>query len=249
MNDETHWETGPEMEHEQGRKREPLFNLPLVIIAILAVATIIEFLVSYVFSADAVDEIYYFGGFIPARYGGSIHGEWLAAVLSPITYAFLHGGWEHLIFNGIWLAAFGSPVAARLGGTRFMALWIVTSVISAFSFDLANMGNVALLVGASGAISGMTGAACRFVWAGGGLRDPESYRTVTRLTIMEALMNRQVLFFAGFWFIANVGLAAAGIGAPGEGQAVAWEAHLGGFISGFFLFPLFDPVRRRTGEH
>jgi membrane associated rhomboid family serine protease len=30
----------------------------------------------------------------------------------------------------------------------------------------------------------------------------------------------------------------------GEGAQIAWEAHLGGFLAGFLLFSLFDPVRR-----
>ena len=31
------------------------------------------------------------------------------------TYALLHGSWMHVIFNSVWLAAFGSPVARRCG--------------------------------------------------------------------------------------------------------------------------------------
>jgi membrane associated rhomboid family serine protease len=29
---------------------------------------------------------------------------------------------------------------------------------------------------------------------------------------------------------------------PGVGQAVAWEAHIGGFLAGLLMFSLFDPV-------
>lgn len=243
MDDFSKGEQQPEYDLEQGRRREPLFNIPAVVLIILAIATLIQLLISYVFDANMVDIVYYYGGFIPARYGGQIEGEWLSAVLSPITYAFLHGGWEHLIFNGVWLAAFGTPVALRLGSSRFILFWIITSIISAFTFDIANYGSTALLVGASGAISGLTGADCRFVWSARGLRMPHQHQMAPSLSIMEAVTNRQVMIFAGFWIFANVILAAGGIGAPGVDQAVAWQAHLGGFLAGFFLFPLFDPKR------
>jgi len=32
------------------------------------------------------------------------------------------------------------------------------------------------------------------------------------------------------------------IGLPGGEQSIAWEAHIGGFLAGLLLFPLFDPV-------
>lgn len=228
--------------------REPLLNIPGVIVGILALLVIIQLLISYVFNDYQINDIYYYGGFIPTRYGGELSGEWLAAIFSPVTYSLLHGGWEHLIFNAIWLVAFGSPVAARMGALRFLLFWIVTSVVGAFVFAAFNMHSMALLVGASGAISGLTAAACRFVWAGRGLRHPETYMYVERLSIVEAVQNRQVLIFTAFWFLANVVLAAGGVFSPEQGQAVAWEAHLGGFIAGFLLFPLFDPVRYSGGS-
>ena len=231
---------------EEPRRPEPLFNIPGIVVLIIAMTVAVQLLVYYVLSPSSSDLLYYYGGFIPARYGGAIHGETLAALSSPITYAFLHGGWEHLIFNDIWLAVFGSPVARRFGNGRFVIFWVVTSIASALAFDLGNFASQALLVGASGAISGLTGAACRFVWSGRGLRDPESYRLAPALSIVQALSNVEVLSFIFFWFVANVVLAASGLATPGEAQAVAWQAHLGGFIVGFVFFPLFDPVRRLT---
>ncbi len=224
--------------------REPLFNVPPAIVFIVAVTVLIEVLVSWVLDDSVVQALYYYGGFVPARYAGSLSGETLPAFTSPITYAFLHGGWEHLIFNDIWLAVFGTPVVLRIGSVRFALFWIVTSVASAFAFDLANLGVETLLVGASGAISGLTGAACRFVWSGrGGMRDPALAALQRRLSIMETIQNREVLMFIAFWLVANVVLAGLGVGAPGQTQAIAWQAHLGGFLAGFLLFPLFDPVR------
>ena len=228
------------------RRREPLFNLPSVIIIIIGLTVAVQLLIAFVFDEAMVERFYYYGGFIPARYGGSLGNEILPAVTSPVTYAFLHGGWEHLIFNDLWLAVFGTPVALRIGAWRFVILWLVTSVIAAFAFDVANLGQEALLVGASGAISGLTGAACRFVWGGRGLGDISASSARPRLSIGQTLRSREVLIFIVFWFVANVVLAGLGVGAPGQAQAVAWQAHLGGFLAGFLLFPWFDgPVARR----
>lgn len=224
-------------------EREPLFNVPSVIVFIVAVTVLIEVLVNWLLDDTAVNALYYYGGFIPARYAGSLSGELLPALTSPVTYAFLHGGWEHLIFNDIWLAVFGTPVALRIGVVRFAVFWIVTSVAAAFAFDIANFGSETLLVGASGAISGLTGAACRFVWSGdGSMRDPALSAIQRRLSVMETLRSREVLLFIAFWLVANVVLAGLGVGATEQAQAIAWQAHLGGFLAGFLLFPLFDPV-------
>lgn len=230
------------------RRREPLFNLPAVILMIIGLTVVVQLLIAFVFDEAMVERFYYYGGFIPARYGGTLAGELVPALTSPITYAFLHGGWEHLIFNDLWLAVFGTPVALRIGALRFLLLWLVTSVIAAFAFDVANIGQEALLVGASGAISGLTGAACRFVWGGRGMGNISAATVRPRLSIGQTLRTREVLIFIVFWFVANVVLAGLGVGAPGQAQAVAWQAHLGGFLAGFLLFPWFDGGDRRRGR-
>jgi membrane associated rhomboid family serine protease len=54
-----------------------------------------------------------------------------------------------------------------------------------------------------------------------------------------------VLIFLGVWFVVNLGF---GLGTlPGDfgGGSIAWQAHIGGFIAGLLLFPLFDPVGTR----
>lgn len=237
-----------EVWEDEGRRdgREPLFNIPPAIVLIVAATVLVQVLVYWVLSDSAIQALYYYCGFVPARYGGSLSSEVLPAFTTPVTYAFLHGGWEHLIFNDIWLAIFGTPVVLRIGTMRFALFWIVTSVAAAFAFDLFNAQAETLLVGASGAISGLTGAACRFVWSGnGGMRDPALSAIQRRLSVAETLRSREVLMFIAFWLVANVVLAGLGVGAEGLAQPIAWEAHLGGFLVGFLLFPLFDPIGKR----
>ena len=62
------------------------------------------------------------------------------------------------------------------------------------------------------------------------------------------LSDRRVVSFLVVWFGLNLltGLAGAGLGL---GDAtIAWQAHIGGFLAGLLLFPLFD-ARHRGPAH
>ena len=74
---------------------------------------------------------------------------------------------------------------------------------------------------------------------------PEAFR-VPASPLLTSLRNPQVLVFLGVWFLLNLLFgASSSISGYAEGT-VAWQAHIGGFLAGLFLFPLFDPVRRPT---
>jgi membrane associated rhomboid family serine protease len=56
--------------------------------------------------------------------------------------------------------------------------------------------------------------------------------------------QRRALVFIGFWLVSNF-VFGAGAQTLGASEApVAWVAHIGGFIAGMLLFPLFDQVAR-----
>ncbi len=159
-----------------------------------------------------------------------------------VTYALLHGSWEHVIVNCLWMLAFGSPVLVRFGTLRFLAFFAVTAAAAAVFHALLNPTDVAVLVGASGAVSGLTAASLRFA-IGPGLFGGRAdwHRPAAPLAV--ALRDRQVLIFVAVWFAINL---VAGLGAPfgGEGMRIAWEAHVGGFVAGLLLFSVFDPTPR-----
>ncbi len=166
-----------------------------------------------------------------------------AAPWTLVTYAFLHGSWEHVIVNSLWMLAFGSPVMKRFGVARFFAFFAVTAAAAAAFHALLNPTDVAVLVGASGAVSGLTAAAVRFAIGPGLLSGRADWRRPAA-PLTEALRDRQVLIFVVVWFGINL---LAGLGAPfgGEGMRIAWEAHVGGFVAGLLLFSLFDPLPGR----
>ncbi|RUW77739.1 rhomboid family intramembrane serine protease, partial [Mesorhizobium sp. M1E.F.Ca.ET.063.01.1.1] len=94
------------------------------------------------------------------------------------------------------------------------------------------------LVGASGAISGMMGAAARY-----GFRiDRSSGKAAFAgepLPIAIVLRSRGVMTFLGVWMVINLATGLLGF-APGVDGQIAWEAHIGGFIAGFFGLRFFD---------
>ncbi len=241
---------------EAQRRREPVFNLPPVIIVLSAVLIAVHVLRQFL-SQETDLNLLLWTAFLPARYGnvpvlsGLLPGGLPAEIWTFVTYAFLHGDAIHLGVNLIWFLAFGSAVAWRFGAMRFLAFYAVTAAGGAAAHLASHYGDVAPLVGASGAISGAMAAALRFAFEAGGPlgawrnSGPEAFR-VPASPLFTALRNPQVLAFLGVWFALNLlfGTSSA-ISGYAEGT-VAWQAHIGGFVAGLLLFPLFDPVRRPT---
>jgi membrane associated rhomboid family serine protease len=166
-----------------------------------------------------------------------------AAPWTLVTYAFLHGSWEHVIVNCLWMLAFGTPVIRRFGTARFLAFFAVTAAASASFHAVFNPYDVAVLVGASGSVSALTAAALRFAIGPDGFGgSPATWKNQAR-PLSVALRDSRVLIFIVVWFGINL---LAGLGVPLGGSndlKIAWEAHLGGFLAGLLLFSLFDPVK------
>jgi membrane associated rhomboid family serine protease len=166
---------------------------------------------------------------------------------TALTYALLHGGWAHVGFNSVWLLAFGSAVARRFGAARFLVFAAATAAGGALAHLHANFADVAPMIGASAIASGAMGAAARFAFQPGaplGERisfdaEDEAWR-LPAASWREALGNRRAALFLGMWFVMNLlfGLLAFPLGLS-DGP-IAWEAHIGGLLAGFLLFPLFD---------
>jgi membrane associated rhomboid family serine protease len=105
------------------------------------------------------------------------------------------------------------------------------------------------MVGASAAISGTMAAAMRFAFQAGGpltrwyhRQDEASYRQPAA-PLLSSLRDPRVLAFIAVWFGINAVFGLGGLQLD-NGQTVAWEAHIGGFLGGLLLFTLFDPVPR-----
>jgi membrane associated rhomboid family serine protease len=167
--------------------------------------------------------------------------------LTPVSYAFLHGSWTHLAVNGVWLAAFGAPVARRFGSARFLALALLGAIAGAAAQFAAHPFELGPMVGASAGISACFGAAARFVFVPGAFaRGARAQAEAPPLaSLAEMIRNRQTLAFVGIWFALNLFAGLAGQGAGLSDAPIAWEAHIGGFLLGLLAAPLFD-LRRKA---
>jgi membrane associated rhomboid family serine protease len=110
------------------------------------------------------------------------------------------------------------------------------------------------MMGASGAISGLMGAASRFIFQPsgpvlGGIRlGPKADGMKGEgalLSLSEMLRNPASLRFIGLWMLFNLLVGVLGSSSLADGGNIAWIAHLGGFVAGVLTVPLLD---NRKGE-
>jgi membrane associated rhomboid family serine protease len=234
---------------------EPIFNIPAVIVAMLAVFAGIYVLRSFVLSSEQDLELLLLFAFIPARYDtallleGALPGGFGAQVWTFVSYAFLHADIAHVGMNSLWFTPFGSALARRFGTGRFLLFFAATAAAGAAAHLVTHAGEVFPVIGASAAVSGMMAAAMRFAFQPQGpialwqQKDDGAYR-IPALPLLSALRDRRIVIFLVVWFALNLVFGLGSAPLVGEGQTVAWEAHIGGFLAGLLLFSLFDPVRQ-----
>ena len=140
-----------------------------------------------------------------------------------VTYGFLHGGFAHLLVNMITLWSLGRVVLARVGAWGFGALYLATILGGAVGFALLAPG-LRPMVGASGALFGLIGGVLAWTY-------------IDRFT-----------HAAGLWPVARAVLLLIALNLvlwwAMDGQ-LAWETHLGGFVTGWIAALLIDPRPRR----
>ena len=248
------------------QQREPMFNVPGVIIGVIAVLLLIYAGGLFLSDESQADLIKRFA-FEPARLTYFFAPDTMRSVIAALgaqggqganraglaqfligsgslqpwtflTYAFLHGSWVHVGSNSLWLLVFGAPVARRFGTWRFLLLLAVTAIAGALMHYAFNATSIAPVIGASAAVAGAMGAAVRFVFQPGGLSPQAGY--VPPLTLGAVMRNTSAMTFLVVWFVVNL-VTGVGSGALAISSGpIAWQAHIGGLLAGLLLFNLFD---------
>lgn len=136
-------------------------------------------------------------------------GQWYRLV----TSAFMHYGIAHLLFNMWALYIIGPPLETLLGRLRFGALYALSALGgSVLVYLLSAMSDAT--AGASGAIFGLFGATF----------------------IVARRLNLDVRWLVGL-IVLNLVLTFA---APLViGQAISWQGHVGGLVTGLFITAAF----------
>lgn len=135
----------------------------------------------------------------------------------------LHGDLMHLIGNMLMLWVFGNAICAKLGNWMYVAAYLLLGAAAGTAHLLGDGGRA---IGASGAIMGIVGmfivlypsrkVSCWWcIWIIVYFQQGK-FKVDARLLIM-------------FWFVMDMA------GALGNEQGIAFLAHIGGFVGGFFL--------------
>jgi membrane associated rhomboid family serine protease len=194
---------------------EPAIRLPAMVKA-LSLITIAVFLVQQMLPAGMEEEMVMSLGFVPARYSGIMDFDW-RAVVSPITYMFVHGGWMHLFMNVAMLAAFGAAIEKAIGGRKMLAIFMLGGLAALLFHFLFYPKMVYPMIGGSGAISALFGAAVMLMQQQGFMGNG----------------RKPLMVFIGAWVLITLFFGFFGL--PGEEGPVAWTAHIGGFFAGALL--------------
>lgn len=176
------------------------------------------------------------------------HTYWLGLAFTPadlqqgrfaglVTSLFVHGGWLHAGMNAIAALTFGTPVARLFRGPVgvfvFLALYIVSGVVATLGYGLVHWGGTDPLVGASGAVFGLIGAATRLLGGRGRvlpLTDPNVIRSAVA------------------WMAVNAVIGLIGFAPGAGGAAIAWEAHAFGFLFGILAIGPLARIFARPDE-
>lgn len=159
--------------------------------------------------------------------------------LTILISMFMHGGIAHIAGNMLFLSIFGDNVEDRLGHFRYLLFYLVSGLVAAAAHLLVCFvtvdGLLTPTLGASGAISGIMGAYL--------LLFPGNRVRVLLFNIIPTTVSAVVVI--GLWFIFQL---SNGLGYLGgiRSDGVAYAAHIGGFLYGFFRVRRYVPKRRRV---
>jgi membrane associated rhomboid family serine protease len=150
----------------------------------------------------------------------------------------MHGGWIHVLSNMLFLWIFGDNIEDKLGHFRYLSFYLLCGVIASLSHILTNPSSQVPSIGASGAIAGVMGAYMV-------LFPKARIRTLLILGIFIQIVRVPAMVMLGYWILIQVlsGFAEIGLRAGG---GIAWFAHIGGFIAGFFLIMVMKRPRKRA---
>jgi membrane associated rhomboid family serine protease len=176
-------------------------------------------------------------GLVPSRVALDPLGE----VFTILTSMFMHANLAHIGGNLLFLHIFGDNVEDALGHGRYLAFYLVSGLIAGLSQIIVDPASTMPMVGASGAIAGVTAA---YV-----VLHPRAPIAVLN-PILPLWLLTGPLFVIPAWFVAaeffvmNLFMGLQSLGVASQG-GVAFFAHLGGFVGGFVLI---KPMLRGRGR-
>jgi len=212
----------------------PSRQFPLVTVSIVVVNVAVFLL--QVLAGPAASSIAELFGIVPAR----ITTQWQnpLVLLTLVSSMYLHGGWAHLIGNMWYLWIFGDNVEDRMGRGRFFIFYTLCGLVAGLLQIVAAPRSTIPMIGASGAIAGVLGAYLL-------LYPRARVSTLVPLFFFVRIVWLPAIVVLGSWFVIQLLNGLASLNVVVQTGGVAWWAHIGGFVVGMALLPVF---RRRDTQ-
>ncbi len=176
---------------------------------------------------------------VPARLFGEVELPvdlpGVSSILTLVSYQFLHGGWQHLLFNMLFLWVFGDNVEDALGHARFIVFFLVSGVAGGLFHSIIVPQSLTPTIGASGAIAGVLGGYLVLY--------PRARLLVLAFGFIP--LKLPALLVIGAFFAQDLLWGITGAAAV---QGVAVWAHIGGFVAGAIMV-LFLKRRQPALRH
>ncbi len=203
---------------------------PFVTVLILAANVLVWFLVQGAGTPMALMQSVEVYGAVPCRITGECPSPGFGWE-GIFTSMFMHGSWEHLIGNMVFLWVFGNNIEDSMGHLRFLVFYLLCGVVAALAHVFIAPASPIPAVGASGAISGVMGAYIVLY---------PKVRVHTWVPPFFFLPLR-AYFLLGYWFFLQLAMGVVTFGPEaGESGGVAVWAHVGGFVAGLVLIKIFE---------
>lgn len=137
-----------------------------------------------------------------------------------VTYAFLHGGYMHIIGNMFFLYLFGNNVNDKIGHLGYLGFYLAGAILSGIGHVVVNSSSVVSTLGASGAVASVTGAYLVLF--------PQTLITILYWFIFIGTMDVPALYFIAFKLVIWDNIIEPRF-APGP---IAYSAHIAGYAFG-----------------
>ena len=198
---------------------------PVVTWALIAVNLLIYF---YEMGASqlALDRMIDGLSLTPAALMGDVGTRtWVPALVTLVTYQFLHADIAHVFGNMIFLWVFGDDIERVLGRARYLAFYLLCGVIGGLVFVANDPHSIIELIGASGAVAGVV---VGYVML----------RPCAKITVLIGIIPLRI---SAYWVVGLFVISQLwNLGASSKSEVAYW-CHFGGMLAGAVLFPLVKP--------
>ncbi len=162
------------------------------------------------------------------------------------TYAFLHASWFHLLVNLWFLIVFGCPTESRIGSIPFGLLYLLLAVLARFAQAAFDADPIRLVIGASGAISGILG--CHLA-----LCPRSRFLSFVFLGFFGFVCEIPGVVYVAIWLLLQWDGIQRRIVGDLDCDNIAWWAHIGGLVAGIgiglalrLVLPNLGPEKQRV---